>query len=325
MYHAIGLDLGGSSAKVALVAASGAVLAKEQVPIPGQADPEAVLAPIGAAVDRLRADADRRGLAPVAVGCGFSGYLDATGTRIELNNTPALNGFAIEPWLRARFGLPVVLENDACAAAMAETWRLIEMRGRRVLFVTVGSGIGVVLVVDGAIVRVMKGVTGDASHLIVQRGSRERCPAGCHGCLETVASARAIARAGEQAARDGSSPFLARLLAEHGTISSLDVSRAAGVGDVGARDVLARAGEWLGLGLASWACAYAPDLILLGGGVAQAADPWLDSAISAMRQTGVPLHVEALTVERATLGNQAGVIGAAVLALHAAGYIVTAR
>ncbi|MGH2389087.1 MAG: ROK family protein, partial [Chloroflexota bacterium] len=209
MHHAIGLDLGGSSAKVALVAASGEILAAEQVPIPATADPETVLAPIGAAVDRLCAGASRRGLAPVAVGCGFSGSLDADGAKIELNNTPALAGFALKPWLQMRFGLPVTVDNDACAAAMAETWHLAEVRGRRVVFVTVGSGIGVVLVLDGAIVRVMKGVTGDAGHLIVQHGSREQCPVGCHGCLETVASARAIARYGKQAARDGNSPMLA--------------------------------------------------------------------------------------------------------------------
>lgn len=319
MHHAIGLDLGGSSAKVALVSAVGAILAEEQVPVPAAHEPERVMAPIAAAVDRLRAFAGD-GQAPVGVGCGFSGYLDVARTRIELNNTRALDGFAIEPWLRARFGLPVAVDNDACAAALAETRLLPGARARRVMFVTVGSGIGVVLVEDGAIVRVMKGVTGDASHLIVQHGSAERCPAGCRGCLETVASARAIARYGDQAARGGRSPALARMLAERAAIDSLDVSRAAVAGDEAARDILALAGGWLGVGLASWACIYAPDLILLGGGVAAAADPWLGSAIATMRDSGVPLLVEGPAVERAQLGNRAGMIGAAFIGLQAAGF-----
>jgi len=319
MHHAIGIDLGGSSAKVALVEATGAILAEEQVPIPAALDPARVLGPVAAAVDRLRA-ATGDAQAPIGVGCGFSGYLDAARTRIELNNTRALDGFALEPWLRARFDLPVAVDNDACAAALAETWLLPGTRTRRVVFVTVGSGIGVVLVEGGAIVRVMKGVTGDASHLIVQHGSLERCPAGCHGCLETVASARAMARYGEQAALDGSSRALALVLVEQGTISGLDVSRAAAAGDAGALGILARAGDWLGVGLACWACIYAPDLILLGGGAAQAPEPWLGSAIATMRRTGVPLLVERLAVERAQLGNQAGAIGAAFMGLRAAGH-----
>ena len=98
------------------------------------------------------------------------------------------------------------------------------------------------------------------------------------------------------------------------------MSRAAAAGDGAALGILARAGDWLGVGLASWACIYAPDLILLGGGAAQAPEPWLGSAIATMRRTGVPLLVERLAVERAQLGNQAGAIGAAFMGLRAAGH-----
>jgi glucokinase len=96
------------------------------------------------------------------------------------------------------------------------------------------------------------------------------------------------------------------------------VSRAAAAGDRVARDILARAGYWLGLGLSGWASTYTPDLVLLGGPVAQANDDWLSSAIVAMRETGAPLYVEHLAVERASLGNRAGMIGAALLALQEA-------
>jgi glucokinase len=315
MRCAIGLDLGGSSAKVALVADTGEVQAEDYVAIQAMSDPEAVLKPVGAVVDRLRRTASGRGLPVVAVGCGFSGYLDDTRTKVEINNTAALDGFALEAWLRARFGMPVSVDNDACVAAFAETRLHPAASKQRILFVTIGSGIGVVLVVDGTVLRVMKGVTGDASHLIVNYGSRERCPVGCFGCLETVASARAISRAGEQAARDGASPNLARVLGEQGAIRGIDVSRAATAGERVARDILVHAGQWLGVGLASWACTYAPELILLGGAVSQAGDEWLDSATSTMRRTGMPLFVEHLPIARARLGNRAGVIGAALMAI----------
>jgi glucokinase len=149
MHCAIGLDLGGSSAKIALVAQTGEVLAEDRVASPSAPDPEAVLSPIAAAVDRLRLFAAERALPVVALGCGFSGYLDHTRTTIAVNNTPALDGFALAPWLRARFGLPVSIDNDACVAALAATQLTDTADRHRILFITVGSGIGVVLVVDG--------------------------------------------------------------------------------------------------------------------------------------------------------------------------------
>jgi glucokinase len=316
MRYALGIDLGGSSAKIALVAESGQIQAEEQVATPETGDAATVLAPLGARVDRLRSLAARQGLPVAALGCGFSGYLDPTGTTIEQNNTPALNGFALASWLQQRFGLPVALDNDACVAAFAETRLAAPGTHHRVLFVTVGSGIGVVLVVEGEIVRIMKGVTGDASHIIVDPASQERCPVGCTGCLETVATARALARAGRQAAREGRSPALARLLDETGEVNGAAVSRAALAGDHVARDILIEAGRWLGVGLAGWACIYAPDLVLLGGAVAQAGDDWFQSAVTTMRRVGMPLSVARLVVARATLGNRAGMIGAALLALR---------
>lgn len=316
MQYAIGLDLGGSSAKVALVTGRGDVLAEDEVAISSSTDPAEILDPVAASVDRLRQIATQRAMPVVALGCGFSGYLDDARVVIEQNNTPAFNGFALEAWLRHRFGLPASVDNDACVAAFAETRVTAAMGRRRVLFVTIGSGIGVVLLVDGVIVRVMKGLTGDASHLIVAFGSDVRCPYGCYGCLETVASARAIARAGWQAAQDATSPALAETLRHNGDVTGLDVSVAASSGDAVAQEILARAGQWLGVGITSWACTYAPDLVVLGGAVAQAGDVWLNSAITTMRALGSPFCDDNLVVTRARLGNRAGVIGAALLALE---------
>lgn len=319
MQHAIGIDLGGSSAKLALVSQTGEILAHDMVAIASGLSAEATLDPVAAAVDRLCRLGARLSLSIGALGCGFSGYLDDTRTTIEQNNTACLNGFALERWLRARFGLSVAVDNDACVAAVAETRRLQQTGRRRILFVTVGSGIGTVLVVDGAIARIVKGITGDSSHLIVDRGSAVRCPYGCYGCLETVASARAIARWGEAAARDGSSPALSRVAAEQRSITGLDVAEASARGDTGAQQILARAGAWLGIGLASLACVYVPDMILLGGAVSRAGDVWFQSVVSGMQSTGTPFSVPADAVATATLGNQAGVIGAAFMAMQMPG------
>ena len=315
----IGLDLGGSSLKAGLVSEQGAVLAERRVALE-VGERAGCLEVIAEAIAQLREQAAVAGWEVSAIGCGVSGYLDPKRSRIELNNIPALDGFALGPWMRERFGLPVALDNDACVAALAETALLDPGEFRRVLFVTVGSGIGVVLVVDGAVVRLTHGVTGDAGHILVDPQSQERCPIGCRGCLETVATARAIARAGQRAAEGGESERLAMALRSQGELTAADVSIAAREGDTTAQEILRQAGHWLGVGLASWAPIYAPELILLGGGVAGAGEGWLGAAVAAMRENGHPFFVQRIKAVRlARLGNQAGVIGAGLLALQEKG------
>jgi glucokinase len=316
MRAAIGCDLGGSSAKLALVSQSGDVLAEETVGIGAEAsDAQALLEPCARSIDRLCAAGIAKGLQTVAVGCGVPGYFDAVLQQVKLTNIPALESFALGPWLSRRCDLPVVLDNDACAAALAEAAHLPLGGAMRVLVVTVGSGIGVVLVVDGAIVRTVQGVTGDAGHIIVDHASRHRCPLGCRGCLETVATAGALAREADGAVRAGTSPALAAMAAEGKAPTAADVSRAATGGDRAAQEILRRAGSWLGIGLASWAPVYAPDRILLAGGVAAAGEEWLAAALTTMREVGYPHFVNRIAVRRAVLGNRAGAVGAALLAL----------
>jgi len=317
MRYAIGVDLGGSSAKIGLVSERGELVAKEVVPTLDSPDPVAVLEPWMVAVEEMCAKAAAQGRRVEAFGCGVSGYLDPTRTVVDQNNTAALDGFALTPWLERRLGLPVAIDNDACMAAIAEVALAGTRPGERILFVTVGSGIGVVLLVDGQVVRVMHGVTGDAAHIIVDAGSSETCPLGCYGCLETVASARAIARKGQEAAETGHSPVLMSRLRRTGIVTSKDVAEAAAADDAAALAILNWAGDWLGVGLASWAPVYEPDVVLIGGGVSQAGSEWLAAAEASMRAHGCPFFTRKIRLRLAALGNQAGMIGAGLVALRA--------
>lgn len=311
LQYALGIDIGGSSAKMGIVAETGTVVARQTVFLADTAEPLALLAPIAAAAERMIADVEPHKLSIVAVGCGVPGNLDEARSTVLLNNVPALDGFALRDWLTQRLKLPVVLDNDACMAALAEA-RLGDGATERTLVVTVGSGIGVALVVGGELVRVAHGATGEAGHIIVAPRSNERCLIGCRGCLETVASARAIERAGRAAAHSGASPQLARILEQRGCVDGVDIATAS---DRNARAIIKRAGWSLGLGMASWAAIYAPTRIILGGGIAQAGSLWLASAIQAMRSYGVPMYTANILVEQARLGPQAGMIGAAFAAL----------
>lgn len=310
---AIGLDLGGSSAKMGLVAGNGDLLAFEQVPLAAAENTAIVLASLGAAIGQLREQAKAGLVELVGVGCGVSGSLDAAGLTILLNNIAALNGFPLQPWLSEQVGLPSFLDNDACLAAWAEA-RVSAQTGRT-LFVTVGSGIGVVLLNQGAVVRVAHGLTGEAGHIIVAAHNGQRCPLGCCGCLETVATGRAIERAGQQAVTEGRSEVLIQMVQEGRTLTGADVAAAMAQGDPVARAIIEEAGHWLGLGMASWTAIYQPEQIILGGGVAQAGKVWLQAAVAAMNDFGIPDYTRNIQVSTARLGHQAGVIGAGLAAL----------
>ncbi len=309
MKCSIGIDIGGSSAKLGLVTARGDVAAEEQALFKSSGRQQ-VLDELAAAVERLIRRAREQELEIVALGCGVPGYLSLDGMSIDLNNIRSLDGFPVGAWLYDNFHLPVALDNDACMAARADIDLVGAKIADRCLFVTVGTGLGVVLVAEGQVVRIMHGVTGDAAHIIVDPSSKERCLLGCRGCLETVASARAIAAAGERAAAEGTSELLKIRRAELGEIRGSDVSEMAARGDPVARAIINRAGHWLGIGIASWAAIYEPDLVLLAGGVAAAGEEWLQTAERTMREFGNPYLVLKIQIRRAQLGNKAGFIGA---------------
>jgi glucokinase len=311
---ALGLDLGGSSAKLGIVAEQGELLVIEQVPFTPLDSLSTVLESLQHALHQLRDRAAGQGVELIGVGCGVPGNLDPDRSTVLLNNITALDGFPLRSWLVEQFRLPAVLDNDACMAALAEA--SLSAPADRTLFVTVGSGIGVVLLHQGAVVRVAHGATGEAGHIIVEAKSPHRCPLGCRGCLETVASGRAIEREGQRAAAEGRSDLLGQIRQAKGSLSGADIAAAMVQGDPLARAIIERAGYWLGLGMASWAAIYQPEQIILGGGVAQAGEIWLQAAAAAMKSCGVPRFTGIVRVATARLGKESGVIGAALAAIR---------
>lgn len=311
---ALGLDLGGSSAKLGIVAEQGELLFTQQLPFVALDSLSAVLDSLRRALQQLRHEAAAQQVELVGVGCGVPGNLDSDRSTILLNNIAALDGFPLRPWLVEQLRLPAVLDNDACMAALAEA--SLSAPADRTLFVTVGSGIGVVLLHQRAVVRVAHGATGEAGHIIVEANSPHRCPLGCQGCLETVASGRAIEREGQRAAGEGRSDLLEQIRQVKGSLSGADIAAAMAQGDPAARAIIEQAGHWLGLGMASWAAIYQPEQIILGGGVAQAGEIWLQTAVAAMKSCGVPRFTGTVRVATAQLGKEAGVIGAALAVIH---------
>jgi glucokinase len=207
--------------------------------------------------------------------------------------------------LRAWFGTEVMVENDANAAALGEWWRGAGRYSKRLATVTVGTGIGVGLLIDGQVQRGADGSHGEAGHQVIDP-SGPRCYCGARGCWESLAAGPALAR---MAAEEGFGvpPSGARMTAV--------VIEAALAGDAGAVKLVDRVARWIGLGLVNTSAWFTPDAVVVGGGIGTRCFSLMKPTIErVLEESGklVPTHV---TVRAAELGDSAGVVGAAFAAL----------
>jgi glucokinase len=219
--------------------------------------------------------------------------------------------------LELALDLPVTIENDANAAAWGEYRFGSAVGAGNMVMVTVGTGIGGGIVVDGALMHGAFGVAAEVGHMRVVPGGF-RCGCGNRGCWEMYASGTALVREARELVLTGT-PLAARLGelcgGDPATLSGPDVTRAAVEGDPAAIELLADLGVWIGEGLASVAAILDPELVVLGGGVSEAGSLLIDPALAAFRRqlTGRGHRPEA-RFALASLGNDAGMIGAADLA-----------
>ena len=252
-----------------------------------------------------------------AIGVGMAGLVDIhSGTLLSTpnlvwRNLPLADGLAT-------FGLPVTVNNDATAAAWAES-RLGASRGYEdSLFVGVGTGIGGGIVAGGRLLRGAHGLAGEIGHVIVEPDGPQ-CGCGNRGCWEQVASGLAIARAGRRAVTDEPDSAIARLAGgDPRRATGESVTKAAQGGDEVAIAILATVGRRLGEGVAGLVNVLDPEVVVIGGGVGEAGDvllgPLRDAFMASVEGADVRPEVP---IVPAQLGNDAGAIGAALLALDA--------
>jgi predicted NBD/HSP70 family sugar kinase len=182
------------------------------------------------------------------------------------------------------------------------------------LWVKLGTGIGCGIMCGGRIYRGEDGCSGDIGHIAVA-GEDVVCPCGNTGCLGWVAGGAALARHMEQAAREGTSAYLARVLEQQGTLRGVDLREALGQGDPVAAQLVRRTGSYVGQVLAVLVNFYNPRLIVLGGGLANLGDLLLAAIREAIYGRSRPLATRHLAIQRSALGDTAGVVGAAALVL----------
>jgi glucokinase len=252
-----------------------------------------------------------------AVGFGIPSLLDfAAGVSISSVHLP-LDDLPFRDLMAERLGLPVYLDNDANLAALAEQ-RVGAGRGAsNVVLITLGTGIGSGIVIDGRLFRGATGAGAEIGHMTIdQHGPpcQGTCPG--RGCLEVMASGTAIGREGTDAGRRDPESALGRAVAQRGSVTGEEVKDLALSGDEAARSVMAAIGRSLGAGLASVVNIFEPEVIVIGGGASAAGDLLLDPAREVVAQRALRPSRDTVRIVPAALGEEAGMVGAGLFALE---------
>ena len=316
----IGVDVGGTKIAAGAVDDAGTILHQVRVSTPAttaeaveEGIVEAVRAVLGASEPALE------GRSVDGVGLAVAGFVDEKRSTLRFAPNLPMVERPLRELVSGRVGLPVVVENDANAAAWGEH-RFGGGRGEKdVVLVTVGTGLGGGIVLDGALFRGSFGTAGEFGHMRMVPGGLP-CGCGKHGCWEQYASGRALVRQAQGRARrdPGAVARLLELADGHPErITGGLVTRAAAEGDGPARALLAEVGTWLGAGVADLADVLDPAVVVVGGGVSEAGELLLEPARAGYADAlSAGDHRVHLSIKAAELGNDAGLIGAADLARH---------
>lgn len=306
MSAALGIDIGGTQLRAAVVEPSGRIVDRDRRPTPAE-DPTSLVESLAGVLAEAR---ERHG--PLPVGIGIAGLVTADGT-VRYGPNIGIRDLPLAALLHERTDLEVVVANDASVAALGEQRAGAARDHREVVLVTLGTGVGGGVVVRGRLLTGAGGFAGELGHVVVAEGGRP-CPCGNRGCIEAYASGSAIGALARDRLVD---PTTVSSLRELDHVAGPEVTAAARSGDGVAIEVLTEAGSWLGVALASVVNVLDPEVVLLGGGAAAASSPWLLPAASdsmAAHLVGSRWRTPP-PVRLAELGDDAGVVGAAMLAL----------
>jgi glucokinase len=314
-----GVDIGGTKVLGVALGASERIVAEARVPTPnGQADVVEAVADVVAQLDTACAELAAPAADAPAVGVGVPGMLDRAGRLCFSPNLPQGHGIDWRLLLGQRLvGREVLIENDANFAVLAEH-RLGAAQGyHHVVAVTLGTGIGGGLIVDGRVQVGAHGFAGEIGHMVVDPAGPP-CPCGRRGCWERYASGGGLGLLAREAALAGRLPgVVARAGGDAESVRGEDVTEAARAGDADARQVVEQVGWWVGFGLANLAAVVDPECFVLGGGLVGAGDLLLQAARAAFAELVEGSDRRPPTaIVTAAFGERAGAVGAALAARH---------
>ncbi len=307
----VGVDLGGTTIKMAFVSYYGEIIEKWEIPTNKTQITTDIAKAIDSKLEELKQPKDKL----LGIGMGAPGPVNMdTGVVYEAVNL-GWKDFPLKDQLEVETGLSAIIDNDANIAAIGEMWKGAGEGSKDLICVTLGTGVGGGIIANGNIVHGVNGAAGEIGHItsIVDGGAP--CNCGKSGCLETIASATGVVRIAIEKLNEDSRPSILREEFErNGIVSSKHVFDAVNAGDELAKEVLDYISFHLGLALANLANGLNPEKIVLGGGVSKAGDILVQSVSEHFQRYVFPRVGLGAKISIATLGNDAGVIGGAWLA-----------
>lgn len=308
--YVFGVDLGGTTVKMGLFDTDGNVSDKWEIVTDKTNNGEKILPDIA---DSIKGKMAERGIAATdvcGVGIGVPGPVDSKGVIYKAANL-GWGVFNVSETLGGLLGLPVKTGNDANVAALGEMWKGGGVGYSSIVAVTLGTGVGGGIIVDGKVLAGATGAGGEIGHIHVEDNENEKCGCGNKGCLEQYSSATGITRLANRFLASSDKPSVLR----DGEVSAKTVFDAVKAGDELAMEIAEKFGEYLGKGLASVACVVNPEAFVIGGGVSKAG-PVLIDYISKYYLPNTFHGDRDVKFCLATLGNDAGIFGAARLVLE---------
>lgn len=297
--HAIGIDLGGTNLRVALVSEDGEIIRKIKRP-----SSERIVDSILESLSEIGHEGVR------GIGLGIAGLIDRKNNRVFASpNLRAVEGLDIVGELRRRFDVPVFIENDANAAALGEKIGGAGRGFNNFVLLTLGTGIGGGMIYKGELVE----LSSEIGHMSINADA-EKCPCGNIGCLENYASAMAMVSKAVALLEKGSESLLSKCC--KGSIYKItpeDIYRIALEGDTLSREILRDAGKYLGVGLANIINIMSPEAIILAGGLIGAWNIYIQEAIKEASRRAYKDLFDSVKIVSSSLGDNAGIIGAACI------------
>lgn len=309
----VGVDIGGSSIKAGLVSARGEVRFRLRAPLPLEHGRESLLAALDECIEACLAQASTGDVGGIGIAAPGTMDLEA-GVILQPFNLPEWEDLPLRQLAAARFERPVILQNDANAAAYGEYWAGAGRGSRSLMFWTLGTGVGGGIVLNGEVLTGAHGHAGECGHTIIQADGGPRSDYGIHGSVELYVGGRALVRRCHEALDAGKT---SRLREVSSNITPVEIAAAADQGDELARQLIRETARYLGIATVNVMHTVNPELILIGGAMTfgGAGSPigelFLGELRRTVRETAFRIPAARTQIEFASLGNDAGFIGAA--------------
>jgi glucokinase len=309
------VDLGGTNLRAANIDRDGEIHDRLKSGTPRTDNPDEIVSSIACAVARCSSLAAQRNETINAVSVVVPGSVNAaSGLVVNAPNVPAIVGFDLTSALASELAQPILIENDANAAAVGELWKGAARGHQTIVCFTLGTGVGSGVILDGELWRGIDGTGGEIGHTSIEPFGNVQCNCGNFGCLEVYASATALVRLTRERLKPDSGSQLNAIARDD--LTAKKVFEAAVAGDEFARSIFEKMGTYLGIAIANVVNTFNPEMIVIGGGVSAAFDLFAPRAREEMMRRAFPVPAARCQIVKAECGDDAGLLGAAWLAFQ---------